>query len=730
MFKQRNMTRKLKQRLGRAISIVMSAAMIVTALPADLLGGIASVSAAPDAGTATVLNVSDMTKGSVPKGAMNGSVFSAKDNSMSVVEDAQSFDGEDYTQSLKLTETSAITFDAAKGDTLTVYAMADKGQDTDKAATKLTVTGEEGGSGDEKAKDTKEMALTEVLASKEMALAVDGSYTLTVNGTAKVFYLELKSAGSGSDVEKQTKTYVWDTTKEPTDGTIANGAKLGDEKYFKAVMREVVITDSEGKDTTVKGSFTKKTGGTPTAVVAVEISKAGSSSVDFTVKGTASVTIEAGSTSGSNQSVIALKGVDGYVTPTKTELASTSAGTKGSVKDDGSVVVSNTKGNTIVYENLPAGTYSILSPNDANYGRGTRVIKVTVDDTVELVKEAKTFAWDTTKEPTDGTIVNGAKLGDEKYFKAVMREVVITDSEGKDTTVKGSFTKKTGGTPTAVVAVEISKAGSSSVDFTVKGTASVTIEAGSTSGSNQSVIALKGVDGYVTPTKTELASTSAGTKGSVKDDGSVVVSNTKGNTIVYENLPAGTYSILSPNDADYGRGTRVIKVTVVDTALWGEDTLLAWKDVAAPEIVSAKVSAKDKGTIEVQANGQVGNGAADSMKVVMFDKDGKEVDSQETLVDDDVHTLEFQPTATGSYTFVAHLVREDEEDKVSASSAAVAFVLPMATPVIQGVSNTGVNAEGKGGLTIVWDEVPEAEKYKVTIVDAKDATKVLASGET
>ncbi|MDE6700538.1 MAG: hypothetical protein K2K10_05945, partial [Acetatifactor sp.] len=91
MFKQGNMTRKLKQRLGRAISIVMSAAMIVTALPADMLGGIASVSAAPDAGSATVLNVSDMTKGKVPAGAMNGSVFSAENDSMSVVEDTQTF---------------------------------------------------------------------------------------------------------------------------------------------------------------------------------------------------------------------------------------------------------------------------------------------------------------------------------------------------------------------------------------------------------------------------------------------------------------------------------------------------------------------------------------------------------------------------------------------------------------------------------------------------------------
>ena len=547
MFEQVTRPKKLKRRLGRAISIVLSAAMIVTALPADLLGGIASVSAAPDAGKATVLNVSDMTKGTVSKGALNGSVFNAEDDSMSVVEDKQSFDGEDYTQSLKLTKTSAITFDAARGDTLTVYVMADESQEsTDKAATKLTVTGEGTGTGATKPRDTKEMPLTEALASKEMALAIDGSYTLTVDGTAKVFYLALESAGTGSTVEKVTKQYVWDTTQEPTAGDIVNGARLGTEKYFKAVAGTVTITDKDGKETTIDGSLTKKTGNA--GVTGVEISKCGSASVDFTVKGTASVTIEAGSTSGSNQSVIALQ--------------------------------------------------------------------------------------------------------------------------------------------------------------------------------------LKGADGYVKPTKTTLAKTSGNTEGFEKEDGSVVVSNTKGNTIVYEELPAGTYSIISPNDSAYSRGTRVIKVTVVDDALWGDDTLLDWSQVAAPVIESAKVSTTDKGTIEVQASGAVGNGAADSLKVVMFDKDGKEVDSKEDLAEEDVHTLNFQPTATGSYTFVAHLVREDETDKESAPSEAVAFVLPLAKPAFQGVANVGRDAEGKGGLAITWDPVPEAEKYEVTITDANDATRKLASGET
>ncbi|MDE6016539.1 MAG: hypothetical protein K2H41_12735, partial [Acetatifactor sp.] len=257
------MTRKLKQRLGRAISIVMSAAMIVTALPADMLGGIASVSAAPDAGSATVLNVSDMTKGKVPAGAMNGSVFSAENDSMSVVEDTQTFDGEDFTKSLKLTADSVITFDAAKGDTLKVYAMTDNGQDggsganpdgkedangtqAAKSATKLTVTGEENGSGDNKARDTQSMDLTGTLAVKTLELAVDGSYTLTADGKAKVFYLELTEGTQQPDGNFIVKRYVLDASTTPNDVDengaavdnveIPDGTKLGTDDYFEVVL--------------------------------------------------------------------------------------------------------------------------------------------------------------------------------------------------------------------------------------------------------------------------------------------------------------------------------------------------------------------------------------------------------------------------------------------------------------------------------------------------------------
>ncbi|MCM1090924.1 MAG: pectinesterase family protein [Butyrivibrio sp.] len=62
MFEKQSMTRKLKRRIGKTISIALSAAMLVTALPADLLGGgVASVKAAESGNAQYVKYESDAT---------------------------------------------------------------------------------------------------------------------------------------------------------------------------------------------------------------------------------------------------------------------------------------------------------------------------------------------------------------------------------------------------------------------------------------------------------------------------------------------------------------------------------------------------------------------------------------------------------------------------------------------------------------------------------------------
>ncbi|MCM1091766.1 MAG: pectinesterase family protein [Butyrivibrio sp.] len=169
----------------------------------------------------------------------------------------------------------------------------------------------------------------------------------------------------------------------------------------------------------------------------------------------------------------------------------------------------------------------------------------------------------------------------------------------------------------------------------------------------------------------------------------------------------------------YGDGTKIVLCgnIIVDYRVIVPDP---WENIANPEIVSAKVSATDPGTIEVEAKGQVGGKGADSMKVVMFNKEGNEVTSKTTITEsNDAQLLTFTPSASGEYTFVAHLVRAGEEDKLSAASEAVNFKLPLAKPTISTVTNMGKGEDGKGALAIVWDAVPEAENYEVTITKEK-----------
>ena len=254
-----------------------------------------------------------------------------------------------------------------------------------------------------------------------------------------------------------------------------------------------------------------------------------------------------------------------------------------------------------------------------------------------------------------------------------------------------------------------------------------------------------------TPNKGEIPTQGAVLKLDAKKNGKlkVIVADTGNKNIHFVDTVNGeNKGDLFANSAEFGNKEYIFEVEAGHTYyLYGDGTKIClcgtiivdyrvivpdpWDQIAKPEIVSAKVSETDKGTIEVQAKGQVGGSGADSMKVVMLDKDGKEVGSMTTTTEsNEAQAFKFKPAASGDYTFVAHLVREGEEDKVSDASAAVTFVLPLAAPKVETVTNTGVGEDGKGGFSIVWGAVPEAEKYKVTIVDGNDPTKELASGET
>lgn len=109
-----------------------------------------------------------------------------------------------------------------------------------------------------------------------------------------------------------------------------------------------------------------------------------------------------------------------------------------------------------------------------------------------------------------------------------------------------------------IFCVEVGSAESSSIKFTVAEgkTANVTLSMSSTGGSNTSAVGLRKDGGDLQTNTGDPIST---------------VTGTAATEIKYEALPAGTYKVVSPEDAAYARGARVMSIKVVETAS-GSDT--------------------------------------------------------------------------------------------------------------------------------------------------------------
>lgn len=170
---------------------------------------------------------------------------------------------------------------------------------------------------------------------------------------------------------------------------------------------------------------------------------------------------------------------------------------------------------------------------------------------------------------------------------------------------------------------------------------------------------------------------------------------------------AGTYRIGSTKEKNF-----IYQILVQE----GEITEVVradWKDVADPVIVGAEQTkdddGKDKNEIKVTVNALVGVNGGDKLAVTMYDKDGKEVATKNSLAEKDTHELTFAPTASGNYTFKAVLSRDEEATKkTSEASSETKFTLLLGTPTI--ISAT---SKGKGTVEVVWSPVDEATGYEV-----------------
>lgn len=164
----------------------------------------------------------------------------------------------------------------------------------------------------------------------------------------------------------------------------------------------------------------------------------------------------------------------------------------------------------------------------------------------------------------------------------------------------------------------------------------------------------------------------------------------------YEVEKGGTYYL-------YASGSKImIYALTVDYR-----SSVSWDDIAAPVLGTPFV--KD-GTITVPYTAQIGGIYAKSLEVTMYDADGNAVETKSVTAQGTSGNAEFQPTASGTYSFEAKLIGEGENTKASNKTTAIEFVLPMATP-------KGLNAENKGhgNVKLTWQAVAEAESYKVSV---------------
>ena len=132
---------------------------------------------------------------------------------------------------------------------------------------------------------------------------------------------------------------------------------------------------------------------------------------------------------------------------------------------------------------------------------------------------------------------------------------------------------------------------------------------------------------------------------------------------------------------------------------------LDWSKVESPVLETPVV---DGSKVSVGWNAPLGDDGGEQLVVNMYSGE-KVVDSKIIKGSNSKGTAEFNPTATGDYTFKAVLSRSGEKDKESNEVKAEGFVLPLAAP-----SNLFATSKGNGKMLIEWDAVPEADSYEVS----------------
>jgi hypothetical protein len=180
-----------------------------------------------------------------------------------------------------------------------------------------------------------------------------------------------------------------------------------------------------------------------------------------------------------------------------------------------------------------------------------------------------------------------------------------------------------------------------------------------------------------------------------------------GSTISTLNIDsAGTYYL-----GGYDNNNYIFKVEVTESGSSTPVVRGAWADVSDPSITSVALNSSNSGKIDVTVAADVSNDGADTVTVTMTDGSGNTTEKQSTERAE-THTLTFEPTASGTYTFSAKISRKDEQDKTAAETKSLEFKLPMAAPASCVATN-----KGGGSVKVEWGAVTEAKSYTIKVAN-------------
>lgn len=261
------------------------------------------------------------------------------------------------------------------------------------------------------------------------------------------------------------------------------------------------------------------------------------------------------------------------------------------------------------------------------------------------------------------------------------------------------------------------------IEFTVEGTAIVTVDAASTGDTNTTPVEIRKIKN----TKPAGKQPDFDSTPILEKDGKTAVSGKKKPTTLTWELEAGTYTLVAPEGTDasgnqYKSNLSVYSITVKETSNRAERTDLQL--VTKPEVTN--VVNNNDGTLSVTVDkAPVGYDGGDRMVVVLVDSNGNEVSGVRGAagIEGSTHTVSVKINSceTGNYTVKAKLVRgvgSDKEELVGDVTKSFDYIQEIQDPTALYASNKGRTDSGSGSVQLSWNAASGAQYYIIKVIDS------------